>query len=77
MLGIAADVADAEQVEAAAERVEPELGFISIWVNDVSTTVFSTVLDTTAQEFKQVIELTYLGAVHGTLAALRRMHPRD
>ena len=76
-LGIAVDVADAAQVECAAERVERELGLISVWVNNVSTTVFAPVSDTTAEEFKQVTEVTYLGAVHGTQAALRRMRPRN
>ena len=77
VLGIPVDVADAEQVEQAAERIERELGLISIWVNNVSTTVFAPVLDTTPAEFKRVTEVAYLGAVHGTLAALRRMRPRN
>jgi len=77
VLGIPVDVADAEQVERAAEQVERELGQISIWVNDVSTTVFAPVLGTTPEEFRRVAEVTYLGAVHGTLAALRRMQGRN
>jgi NAD(P)-dependent dehydrogenase (short-subunit alcohol dehydrogenase family) len=77
VLGIAVDVADADQVEAAAERVERELGPISIWVNNVSTTVFAPVVETTPQEFKRVLEVSCLGAVHGTLAALKRMQPRN
>jgi NAD(P)-dependent dehydrogenase (short-subunit alcohol dehydrogenase family) len=77
VLGIPLDVADAAQVEAAAERIERELGLISIWVNNVSTTVFAPVMETTAEEFRRVTEVAYLGVVHGTLAALRRMHPRN
>lgn len=76
-LAIPTDVADAEQVEQAAARIERELGPISVWVNNVSTTVFARVLDTTAQEYERVTQVSYLGVVHGTLAALRRMQPRD
>lgn len=76
-LGIAVDVSDAAQVEAAADRIERELGVISVWVNNVSTTVFAPALEITAEEFLQVTQVAYLGAVHGTLAALRRMRPRD
>lgn len=71
------DVADAEQVEAAAERIERELGPIDVWVNDAMVSVFSPVKEMTAEEFRRVTEVTYLGYVHGTLAALRRMLPRD
>jgi short-subunit dehydrogenase len=76
-LGISTDVADAAQVERAAERIERELGPISVWVNNASTTVFARVLDMTAEEYRQVTAVTYLGVVHGTMAALRRMHPRN
>lgn len=71
------DVADPEKVEAAAERVERELGPIDIWVNDAMTSVFSPIKEMTAEEFKRVTEVTYLGYVYGTLAALKRMLPRD
>lgn len=71
------DVADAEAVEAAAEKVESELGPIDVWVNDAMTSVFSPVKEMTAAEFKRVTEVTYLGFVYGTLAALKRMLPRD
>ncbi|MBA3832356.1 MAG: SDR family oxidoreductase [Chthoniobacterales bacterium] len=71
------DVADAEAVEAAAERVERELGPIDIWVNVAMTSVFAFIKDTTPAEFKRVTEVCYLGYVHGTLAALKRMLPRD
>jgi short-subunit dehydrogenase len=71
------DVADAEAVEAAAARAEAELGPIDLWVNVAMSAVLAEVTDTTAQEFRRVTEVTYLGAVHGTQAALRRMIPRD
>src|SRR5579871_940842 len=71
------DVADAEQVEAAAERVEAKLGPIDIWVNYAMASVFSPIKQMTAEEFKRVTEVTYLGYVYGTLAALKRMLPRD
>jgi NAD(P)-dependent dehydrogenase (short-subunit alcohol dehydrogenase family) len=76
-LGISTDVADAAQVELAAERIEHELGPISVWVNNASTTVFARVLDMSAEEYRQVTAVAYLGVVHGTMAALKRMHPRD
>jgi short-subunit dehydrogenase len=76
-LGISTDVAEAEQVERAADRIEHELGPISVWVNNASTTVFARVLDMTAEEYRQVTAVTYLGVVHGTMAALSRMHPRN
>ncbi|HKW27103.1 MAG TPA: SDR family oxidoreductase [Terriglobales bacterium] len=71
------DVADHKQVEQAAERVEDKLGPIDIWVNDAMTSVFSPVKEMTAEEFKRVTEVTYLGYVYGTLSALKRMLPRD
>jgi len=72
-----ADVADAQQVEAVAERVEKELGPIDIWVNDAMTTIFAPFLEITAEEFKRATEVTYLGQVYGTMAALKRMHARN
>jgi NAD(P)-dependent dehydrogenase (short-subunit alcohol dehydrogenase family) len=71
------DVTDAEGIEAAAERVEKELGPIDVWVNVAMTSVFSFVKDMTAAEFKRVTEVCYLGYVNGTLAALKRMLPRN
>jgi NAD(P)-dependent dehydrogenase (short-subunit alcohol dehydrogenase family) len=71
------DVADAEQVEAAAARIEMELGEIDIWVNNAMLTVFSPVAQMTAEEYSRVTEVTYLGMVHGTCAALRYMRPRN
>ncbi|HXG67375.1 MAG TPA: SDR family oxidoreductase [Blastocatellia bacterium] len=71
------DVADADAVEDAAEKVEQELGPIDVWVNNAMVSVFSPVKKMTAAEFKRVTDVTYLGVVHGTLAALKRMLPRD
>jgi len=76
-LVLAADVAEHELVEQAAERAERELGAIDVWVNDAMSTVFARVADTEAGEFARATEVTYLGTVHGTMAALRRMLPRD
>jgi NAD(P)-dependent dehydrogenase (short-subunit alcohol dehydrogenase family) len=71
------DVADADAVESAAERVERELGPIDVWINNAMVSVYSPIKETPAAEFRRVTEVTYLGYVHGTLAALRRMLPRD
>ncbi|HEY3705370.1 MAG TPA: SDR family oxidoreductase [Terracidiphilus sp.] len=71
------DVADAEQVQAAADRVERELGPIDIWVNNAMASVFSPIKQMTPAEFKRVTEVTYLGYVYGSLAALKYMLPRD
>ncbi len=71
------DVVDADAVEAAAATVERDLGPIDIWINDAMVSVFSPVKEMTAEDYRRVTEVTYLGAVHGTLAALKRMLPRD
>jgi NADP-dependent 3-hydroxy acid dehydrogenase YdfG len=71
------DVADWQQVEAAAEQAEAELGPIDVWVNDAMATVFAEFLDVQPDEYRRATEVTYLGAVNGTRAALRRMLPRD
>jgi NAD(P)-dependent dehydrogenase (short-subunit alcohol dehydrogenase family) len=71
------DVADPDQVEAAAEAVERELGPIDVWVNNAMASVFSPVLEMKPEEYRRVTEVTYLGYVWGTLSALRRMVPRD
>jgi short-subunit dehydrogenase len=76
-LAVPTDVADADQVEAAALAVEARFGPIDVWVNDAMATVFARFLDTGAAEFKRATEVTYLGAVYGTMAALRRMTARD
>jgi short-subunit dehydrogenase len=72
-----ADVANAEQVELAAAQVEEIFGPIDIWINAAMTSVFSPALEMTSEDYKRVTEVTYLGFVYGTLAALRRMVPRD
>src|SRR4051794_26950398 len=76
-LALPTDVADAGQVEAAAAAVEETFGPIDIWVNNAMASVFSPVKEMTPDEFRRVTEVTYLGQVHGTLAALRRMLPRN
>ncbi|HCJ28116.1 MAG TPA: short-chain dehydrogenase [Pseudomonas sp.] len=77
VLAIAADVADADAIDRAADQIEAELGAIEIWVNAAMATVFGPVNKTSAAEFKRVTEVTYLGFVHGTLAALRHMEARN
>lgn len=76
-LAVAADVADPDQVEAAAARIERELGPIDVWVNNAMVSVFAPVKDLRPEEIRRVTEVTYLGVVYGTLAALKRMLPRD
>jgi short-subunit dehydrogenase len=76
-LVLPADVADAKQVDEAAERVEQELGPIDVWVNVAMTTIFAPFLEITPDEFKRATEVTYLGQVYGTMAALKRMHARN
>jgi short-subunit dehydrogenase len=75
-LPISTDVADADQVEAAATRVEQELGAIDTWVNVAMATVFAPVEKLTAGEVLRATEVTYLGQVYGMMAALKRMRPR-
>jgi NAD(P)-dependent dehydrogenase (short-subunit alcohol dehydrogenase family) len=76
-LAIPTDVSDAAAVEAAADRAERELGPIDVWVNDAMVSVFSPVKEMEAADYKRVTEVLYLGFVHGTMAALKRMLPRD
>lgn len=76
-LAIPLDVSDADAVEAAAERVETELGPIDVWVNVAFTSVFARFDDISPQEFERVTDVSYLGYVYGTMAALRRMKERD
>lgn len=76
-LAIPTDVSDAQQVEQAAEQVESHFGPIDVWVNNAMVSVFSPALEMTADEYKRVTDVTYLGVVYGTLSALRRMHRRD
>lgn len=73
----AADVADFASLDAAASRIEEQLGPISIWVNNAMATIFGTLQDITPDEFKRATEVTYLGQVHGTMVALNRMRPRN
>ena len=76
-LAVPTDVADAEAVERAAGEIEGQLGPIDVWVNNAMASVFSRVSQMEAAEVRRVTEVTYLGSVHGTMAALRRMLPRD
>jgi NAD(P)-dependent dehydrogenase (short-subunit alcohol dehydrogenase family) len=76
-VAISADVADAAAVEAAADRIENELGPIDVWVNNAMATVFAPMSEVTPEEFRRATEVTYFGSVWGTLAALRRMRARD
>src|SRR5438477_6928012 len=71
------DVADADQVEAAAAQIERELGEIDIWINNAMASVFSPIQEMTPEEFRRVTEVTFLGCVYGTLAALKRMSSRN
>jgi short-subunit dehydrogenase len=73
----AADVADADALFAAAEALAAKLGPVDIWVNDAMVTVFSPFAEMTPDEFRRVTEVTYLGFVHGTMAALRLMGKRN
>jgi NAD(P)-dependent dehydrogenase (short-subunit alcohol dehydrogenase family) len=72
-----ADVSYAESVEAAADAFEAQLGPMDVWVNNAMVSVFSPVKEMEAKEYRRVTEVNYLGYVYGTLAALRRMLPRD
>jgi len=76
-LPICADVADHGQVDAAANRIEAELGPIDLWINVAFTSVFAPFTEMTPDEFRRVTAVSYLGFVHGTMAALARMRPRD
>lgn len=71
------DVSDAEAVEDAASQIEERFGQLDVWVNNAMATVFAPATDITADEFRRATEVTYLGYVWGTMAALRRMLPRD
>lgn len=71
------DVSDAQAVDAAATRVEKELGPIDIWINNAMTSVFSPIREMLPEEYKRVTEVTYLGYVYGTLSALKQMLPRN
>jgi NAD(P)-dependent dehydrogenase (short-subunit alcohol dehydrogenase family) len=77
VLALPVDVADAEAVDEAAARIEAVLGPIDIWVNNAMVTMLAPVDRVTAEEYRRVTEVTYLGSVWGTMAALRYMKPRD
>lgn len=74
---IPTDIADQQQVEAAAERVENEWGPIDVWVNNAMSTIFCDFLGTAPDDFRRATDVTYFGTVWGTLAALKRMKPRN
>ena len=76
-VGAPVDVSDAEALEQAASAIEAELGPIDLWVNNAMVSVFAPFSQVSADEFRRVTEVTYLGYVYGTMAALRRMRPRD
>jgi NAD(P)-dependent dehydrogenase (short-subunit alcohol dehydrogenase family) len=76
-LVIPTDVASFNEVDKAAGQVEDELGLIDVWVNDAMTTVFAPLLEVTPTDFQRAVEVTFLGQVWGTMAALSRMVPRD
>ena len=76
-LPVPVDVADAAQVADAADRVETEAGPIDTWVNTAMTSVFAPATEVRSEELRRVTEVVYLGSVHGTMAALGKMMPRD
>lgn len=76
-LPISLDMANQKKVQEAAERIEKELGPIDIWINNAMVTVLSSFVDMTPEEFERVTDVTYLGTVWGTLAALRCMRQRN
>jgi NAD(P)-dependent dehydrogenase (short-subunit alcohol dehydrogenase family) len=76
-MAVATDVADPAAVERAAGAIEDGLGPIDVWVNNAMATVFAPFSEVTAEEFRRATEVTYLGTVHGTMAALRRMRARN
>ena len=76
-LAVPTDVAVFDEVDAAAKRIEDELGKVDVWVNDAMTTVFAPSWDVDPASFQRAVEVTFLGQVWGTTAALERMRPRD
>jgi NAD(P)-dependent dehydrogenase (short-subunit alcohol dehydrogenase family) len=76
-LAVTADVADFEQVDNAAARIEGTFGPIDVWINVAFTSVFAPFADISPAEFRRVTDVSYLGFVHGTMVALSRMRPRD
>ncbi|HEY7224201.1 MAG TPA: SDR family oxidoreductase [Micromonosporaceae bacterium] len=76
-LALSVDMADAQAVDRAAEEIEQQLGPIDVWINDAFSSVFAPVAETSDAEFRRTTEVSYLGFVYGTKAALARMLPRD
>ncbi len=76
-IAVSADVANYREVENAAAQIEAAFGPIDTWINNAMTTVFSEIDQIAPEEFKRATEVTYLGTVWGTMAALKRMLPRD
>ncbi|HKU60902.1 MAG TPA: SDR family oxidoreductase [Gemmatimonadales bacterium] len=76
-MALPTDVADPDAVQAAADRVASRFGPVEVWVNNAMVSVFSPVHQMRPEEYRRVTEVTYLGTVYGTLAALRQMLPRD
>ncbi|GAA2256430.1 SDR family oxidoreductase [Streptomyces atrovirens] len=76
-LVVPVDVSDAKAVDDAAQQVADAFGTIDVWVNCAFTGVFARFEDVEADEYRRVTEVTYLGYVFGTRAALRHMLPRD
>ena len=76
-MGFAVDVADADAVRGAADEAARAFGGLDVWVNNAMVTIYAPVQQTSAEEFRRATEVTYLGQVHGTLAALAHMVPRD
>jgi short-subunit dehydrogenase len=76
-VAVPTDVADPDQVQAAADQIESELGPVEVWVNNAMTSVFAPFTEIDPEEFRRVTEVTYLGYVYGTRTALGRMLPRD
>jgi NAD(P)-dependent dehydrogenase (short-subunit alcohol dehydrogenase family) len=74
---VSTDVSESDAVDRAATEIEGRFGPIDVWVNNAMVSVFSPVKEMTAADYKRVTEVLYLGFVHGTLSALRRMLPRD
>jgi NAD(P)-dependent dehydrogenase (short-subunit alcohol dehydrogenase family) len=76
-VAMAVDVADSDAVFAAAEQVEASLGPIDVWINVAFTSVFAPFEQIKPEEYKRVTEVSYLGYVYATMAALKHMKPRD
>jgi NAD(P)-dependent dehydrogenase (short-subunit alcohol dehydrogenase family) len=76
-LVLSLDVTESDALEQAAEETEEKLGPIDVWVNNAMATLYATVAETSPEEFRRATEVTYLGSVWGTMAALRRMRPRN